>query len=121
MAEPAPEARERRAERLAAASFGLSTLAAVALAAVYWEGGQPQAEGVLLAVVTGGLGVGIVLWARLATPQDHVTEERHLMGSSGEQVEALASDFETGGAAFGRRRRSRSPRPALPPAPRTSP
>jgi len=101
MAEPAEE---RRAERLAAVSFGLSTLAAIALAAVYWQGGQPQAEGVLLAVVTGGLGVGIVLWARLATPQDDVTEERHLIGSSGEQVEALASDIESGGAAFGRRR-----------------
>ena len=101
MAEPAGD---RRAERLAAVSFGLSTLAAIGLAAVYWEGGQPQAEGVLLAVVTGGLGVGIVLWARLATPQDHVTEERHLIGSSEEQVEALTEDIEMGGAAFGRRR-----------------
>jgi ubiquinol-cytochrome c reductase iron-sulfur subunit len=101
MADPAGE---RRAERLAAASFAVSTLAALALAAVYWEGGQPQAEGVLLALVTGGLGVGIVLWARLATPQDHVTEERHLMGSEGEEMEALASDFDAGGAAFGRRR-----------------
>ena len=101
MAEPAGD---RRAERLAAVSFGLSTLAAIGLAAVYWEGGQPQAEGVLLAVVTGGLGVGIVLWARLATPQDHVTEERHLVGSPEAQVEALAEDIEAGGAAFGRRR-----------------
>jgi ubiquinol-cytochrome c reductase iron-sulfur subunit len=101
MADPA---RDRRAERLAAVSFGLSTLAAIALAAVFWEGGQPQAEGVLLAVVTGGLGVGIVLWARLATPQDEVTEDRHLIGSPGEQVEALAEDIEAGGAAFGRRR-----------------
>ena len=95
---------ERRAERWAAVSFALATVAAIALAVVFWRGGQPQAEGVLLAVVTGGLGVGIVLWARLATPQDHVTEERHLLGSTGEGMEALASDFEAGGAAFGRRR-----------------
>src|SRR5581483_5357857 len=79
---------ERRAERWAAVSFALATVAAVALAVVFWRGGQPQAEGVLLAVVTGGLGVGIVLWARLATPQDHVTEERHLLGSTGEGMEA---------------------------------
>jgi ubiquinol-cytochrome c reductase iron-sulfur subunit len=59
---------------------------------------------VLLGLVTGGLGAGIVLWARLATPQDDVTEERHLVGSTEEQVSALASDFEAGGAAFGRRR-----------------
>ena len=103
MAEPDP-GDDRRAETLAAVSFGLATLAAVALSVVFWRGGQPQAEGILLAVVSGGLGVGIVLWVRLATPQDHVTEERHLVGSTEEQVEALASDFEAGGAAFGRRR-----------------
>jgi ubiquinol-cytochrome c reductase iron-sulfur subunit len=101
MSEPAGD---RRTERLAAVSFALSTVTGIALAVVYWQGGQPQAEGVLLAVVTGGLGIGIVLWARLATPQDHVTEERHLVGSPGKDVEALASDFEAGGAAFGRRR-----------------
>jgi ubiquinol-cytochrome c reductase iron-sulfur subunit len=95
---------DRPAERWAAVSFALATVAAVALAVVFWRGGQPQAEGVLLAVVTGGLGVGIVLWARLATPQDHVSEERHLLGSTGERMEALAADFEAGGAAFGRRR-----------------
>ena len=103
MAEPDP-GDDRRAEALAAVSFGLATVAAVALAVVFWRGGQPQAEGILLAVVCGGLGVGIVLWARLATPQDLVTEERHLVGSSEEQVEALASDLEAGSAAFGRRR-----------------
>ena len=95
---------DRRAERWAAVSFALATAAAIALAVVFWRGGQPQAEGVLLAVVTGGLGVGIVLWARLATPQDHVTEERHLLESGGEGVEALVTDFDAGGAAFGRRR-----------------
>ncbi|HEV7861416.1 MAG TPA: Rieske 2Fe-2S domain-containing protein [Acidimicrobiia bacterium] len=101
MAEPDGD---RRAETLAAVSFGLATVAALALVVVFWRGGQPQAEGLLLGVVTGGLGVGIVLWARLATPQDDVTEERHLAGSTEEQVSALASDFGAGGAAFGRRR-----------------
>jgi ubiquinol-cytochrome c reductase iron-sulfur subunit len=95
---------DRRAETVAAVSFGLAAVAAVALAVVFWRGGQPQAEGVLLAVVTGGLGVGIVTWARLATPQDHVTEERQLLGSAGDEVAALTSDFEAGGAAFARRR-----------------
>jgi len=103
VAEPAGPG-DRRAETLAAVSFGLATVAGIALAVVYWRGGQPQAEGVLLALVTGGLGAGIVLWARLATPQDEVTEERHLVGSSREQVAALESDLEAGGAAFGRRR-----------------
>ena len=103
MPEPDP-GDDRGAETLAAVSFGLATVAAVALSVVFWRGGQPQAEGILLAAVSGGLGVGIVVWARLATPQDHVTEERHPVGSTEEQVEALASDFGAGGAAFGRRR-----------------
>ena len=34
--------------------------AALGLAVVYWRGGQPQVEGVLLAVVLGGIGAGIV-------------------------------------------------------------
>jgi ubiquinol-cytochrome c reductase iron-sulfur subunit len=101
MAEPDGD---RRAETLAAVSFALATVAALALVVVFWRGGQPQAEGLLLGVVTGGLGVGIVLWARLATPQHDVVEERHLVGSTEEQVTALASDFGAGGAAFGRRR-----------------
>lgn len=104
MVADAPEPGDRGAERLAAACFALATVAGLGLAVVYWQGGQPQAEGVLLAVLTGGIGAGIVLWARLATPQDHVTEERHLVGSTEAQVAALTYDIEAGGAAFGRRR-----------------
>ena len=38
------------AERLPAAAFAVAIVAALALAVVYWRGGQPQAEGILLAV-----------------------------------------------------------------------
>ena len=52
------------AERRIAVAFLASTAAALGLAAVYVGGGQPQAEGALLCVALGGLGVGAVQWAR---------------------------------------------------------
>jgi ubiquinol-cytochrome c reductase iron-sulfur subunit len=41
-----------------------STAAALGLAGVYIAGGQPQAEGVLLGIALGGIGVALILWAR---------------------------------------------------------
>ena len=41
---------------------------AIGLAVVYWQGGQTQLEGVLLAVAAGGIGVGIVVWAKRFMP-----------------------------------------------------
>ncbi|HKY64810.1 MAG TPA: Rieske 2Fe-2S domain-containing protein [Acidimicrobiales bacterium] len=89
----------RRGERVqmrAAACFVVATLAAIALAVVYWEGGQPQAEGVLLAVSLGGIGVGIVLWAKHFMPDEEVVEDRHPMASTEEEVAAFAEDFRSG-------------------------
>ena len=90
-------------ERAAAAAFGVSTLASIALAVVYWRGGQTQLEGVCLFLVTGGIGFGIVSWAKQATPHDEVTEERHSVASSEESFEEVAAEIE-GAAPTGRRR-----------------
>jgi ubiquinol-cytochrome c reductase iron-sulfur subunit len=88
--------RGTRVELGSAACFVVSSLAAIALAVVYWEGGQPQAEGVLLAVSLGGIGVGIVLWAKHFMPPDEVAEERHPMASAEEDVAAFTADFQAG-------------------------
>ena len=93
-----------RAEARAAWFFMASTVASIALAVVYWRGGQPQAEGILLAVISGGIGFGIVTWAKGAMPQDEVTEERDSVASSEEAVEALTADLEAGVESIGRRR-----------------
>ncbi len=60
---------ERRDEVLISACFWIAAAAAVGLAIVYWQGGQPQAEGALLAVGAGGLSVGMVTWAHRLLPQ----------------------------------------------------
>jgi ubiquinol-cytochrome c reductase iron-sulfur subunit len=92
------------AEKRTALSFAVSTLASIALAVVYWRGGQAQAEGILLSLIAGGIGVGIVSWAKFATPHDEVTEARHSVASTDEEVEAFAEDFEKGEELLGRRR-----------------
>ena len=91
-------------ERASAIAFAVSTIASIALAVVYWRGGQTQLEGICLAVITGGIGLGIVLWAKEATPHDEVTEERHSVESAEESVEAFSEDFEEGAALVTRRR-----------------
>ena len=96
--------RGTRAELGSAACFVVATVAAIALAAVYWQGGQPQAEGVLLAVSLGGIGVGIVLWAKHFMPGDEVAEERHPMASTDEDVAAFTADFQAGESTLRSRR-----------------
>ena len=59
---------DRRDEVVVAAGFWVAAAAAVGLAVVYWRGGQPQAEGALLAVGAGGLAVGIITWAHRLLP-----------------------------------------------------
>jgi ubiquinol-cytochrome c reductase iron-sulfur subunit len=96
--------RDTRVELGSAACFLAAMAAAVALAVVYWQGGQPQAEGVLLAVILGGIGVGIVLWAKHFMPDDEVAEERHPLESSEEEIAAFSADFEAGGSSLRSRR-----------------
>src|SRR5262245_63845335 len=103
-AEPDHEERGRRVELTSAACFVGATLASIALAVVYWQGGQPQAEGVLLAVSLGGIGTGIVLWAKHFMPSDEVAEDRHPLQSSEEEIAEFSADFEAGQSTLGRRR-----------------
>ena len=93
---------QARAELARPACFAASTLAAIALAVVYWRGGNTQAEGALLAVVTGGIGVGIVVWAKQAMPHDEVTEERHeRRRRPRRRSRPFAADFEAGEEGIG--------------------
>ena len=91
------------AERVALGACALSAAAAVGLAAVYLAGGQPQAEGALLAVSLVGLGVALVLWAALVLPQDEHTEEREVLPTTAEERAGFEAALERGGA-LGRRR-----------------
>lgn len=93
-----------RAERSIVVAFSVAVLAAIGLGVTYWRGGQPQLEGVLLALTLGGIGVGIVVWANAFMPNDEVTEERHPIESAEEDVAAFTADFEAGTVGLKRRR-----------------
>jgi ubiquinol-cytochrome c reductase iron-sulfur subunit len=77
--------RERFAERTAAFSFVLAAASAGGLAFVYWRGGQPQAEGALLATAFAALAYGLVTWGNRLMPQGPYAEERHLFGDANQE------------------------------------
>jgi ubiquinol-cytochrome c reductase iron-sulfur subunit len=72
------------ATRVVAACFAATVLASVALMVLYVLGGQPQLEGVLLAIALGGLGAGIVVWAIRLLDVPVEIEERHPLASTDE-------------------------------------
>jgi ubiquinol-cytochrome c reductase iron-sulfur subunit len=86
-----------------AIAFGLSIVASLVLAVVYLEGGQPQAEGILLALVLGGIGIGLAGFANRFMPPGPVEEPRGRIESTDEEVAAFVADFEQGGEELARR------------------
>jgi ubiquinol-cytochrome c reductase iron-sulfur subunit len=102
---PTPDTSRRiaKAERAPAIAFGVAIIAALALAVVYWRGGQPQAEGVLLAVILGGIGAGLAMWAKRFMPHGPFEEERGQIASSEEDVAAFLDDLNHGDEGIARR------------------
>jgi ubiquinol-cytochrome c reductase iron-sulfur subunit len=88
-------ASERFAERTAALSFVASAAAAIGLAVVYWRGGQPQAEGVLLATAFAGLAYGLVTWGNRLMPEGPYAEDRHDF-TDPSQERLFADDLDRG-------------------------
>jgi ubiquinol-cytochrome c reductase iron-sulfur subunit len=94
----------RGVERWIAICFAVSILAALGLAAVYAAGGQTQAEGALLALALGGVGAGLLLWAkRLMADIPHETQPRHHPPGAAE-LESAAEAIEDGVDEIRRRR-----------------
>lgn len=93
---------DRGNELVISAGFVVSAAAAVGLAVLYWVGGQPQLEGVLLAATTGGLAVGMVTWAHRLLPQGPEVEDREPLVSSPAEIVHLETDIDRGGV-FSRR------------------
>ena len=96
-------ARDARGEAYVAGAFVVSILGAVGLAVVYVAGGQVQLEGIFLFLALGGIGVGLVAWAKRFMPTREETEERGQLESTEEEVAAFTADFEAGEQVLGRR------------------
>lgn len=85
-------------------AFSASILAALGLAGVYIAGGQNQAEGILLGITLGGIGVGLILWAQRFMPAGPEVEPRGRITSRKEDRAVFLEDWEEGSSTFGRRR-----------------
>ena len=96
-------ARDTRGEAFVAGAFVVSIASALGLAVVYIAGGQTQLEGILLFLALGGIGVGLVAWAKRFMPNREETEERGRLESTEEEVAAFTADFEAGERVLGRR------------------
>ena len=62
-----------RPDRVVAAAFVVSIVSAFGLFLVYLRGGQTQIEGALLFLTLGGIGAGLLVWAKKLMP--HIVEE----------------------------------------------
>lgn len=68
----------KRPERAVAVALAISIVGALAAIVVYVRGGQPQLEGLSLALALGGIGAAIIMWAKRLFPDiQDVTQPRH--------------------------------------------
>jgi ubiquinol-cytochrome c reductase iron-sulfur subunit len=89
--------------RAIVAAFAASALASLGLTGVYLAGGQPQIEGLLLAVALGGISAGVVLWAKRFMPSGPDEEAREVVPKGIEQRDEAAGAYEAGAEIIERR------------------
>jgi ubiquinol-cytochrome c reductase iron-sulfur subunit len=82
------------AERGIIASLGVSVLASIALIAVYVTGGNPQLEGIALALALGGFGTTLVIWAAALLDAPAESEPRHPLTSTAEERREAMRAFD---------------------------
>jgi ubiquinol-cytochrome c reductase iron-sulfur subunit len=79
-------------------------LASAGLVVVYLLGGERWAEGILLTIALGGLGLGIVVWATRLLDAKPDVEERHPLGPEPQERADLKAAVEEGEDELSRRR-----------------
>jgi ubiquinol-cytochrome c reductase iron-sulfur subunit len=93
----------RRGERTPVVAFVVAIVAGLALAVAYWGDLSAQWQGAFLAVCLGGIGIGLVSWAKAFMPAGPETEPRGRIGSTDEEIEAFTDDFAIGESELERR------------------
>lgn len=83
--------------------FAASVIAAIGLTVVYAVGGQVQLEGALLAVALGGIGAGIITWAKRFMPDELASEDRASPASEQGKTDDVMSQLAGPSTEVGRR------------------
>jgi ubiquinol-cytochrome c reductase iron-sulfur subunit len=83
----------KKAERRIAAAWTVTLLASIGLAAVYVDGANTQLAGLCWGLAFGGLGVGLILWARDLMPGHDVIASRghHNVSSEADRIAVAES------------------------------
>lgn len=93
-----------RAEKVVGLCLLVGLLGFAAYGGVYWQGGQPQLEGLFLGVGLFGFGFGMSAWGKYLLPQGPFSEERHDLKATDEQIAAVnAAIVDRGKMVFRRR------------------
>ena len=94
---PAGHGRPTGGEGLPATALVVALLGAIGFVATYVAGGNTQLLGVMVFLMTGGIGVGMVAWAkRYMTPPRPDVEPRGRLESTEEEIEEFTAGFNVG-------------------------
>jgi ubiquinol-cytochrome c reductase iron-sulfur subunit len=94
----------RRSAAAPSLAFVVSVLASSGLTVVYFLGGQTQLEGALLLIALGGIGTGLILWAKRFMPVGHGVQQREGLSSPPSEREKAHDAIETGAEILTRRK-----------------
>ncbi|MDX1510324.1 MAG: Rieske (2Fe-2S) protein [Nitriliruptorales bacterium] len=86
--------RERRGTRWVAVSLLAAIAAGIGLLVLYVQGGQTQAEGVLIFLAFGSVGLALGIWVRVVIGPDEVVEPRYPMASTDEERSTFSEVYE---------------------------
>ncbi|MCK9877812.1 Rieske 2Fe-2S domain-containing protein [Frankia sp. Ag45/Mut15] len=97
---------ERRAERVIALWFMVSVVGTVGFVITNFVGDKHKEYytpclGSALGIAVGGLGIGLILWAKRLMPHDHAVQERHEFTSSKEEIAVTEAEVADGFADTG--------------------
>lgn len=92
-----PRTRQTGGETLPVVAFLLAMVGAVAFVINYIAGNNTQIFGVAVFFMVGGIGVGLVAWAkRYMTPAEPDVEPRGRIASTEEEIAEFKADFDVG-------------------------
>jgi ubiquinol-cytochrome c reductase iron-sulfur subunit len=97
---PAPR---RRSERLSTIAFGVECLGGLGAAVAYWTGRTELLLGLALAAALGGIGIGLISWAKSLDVDERAVQEREPLCVSSHERAALVREQAMTVTTFGRR------------------
>ncbi len=94
----------RRRYRAAVIAFVVATIGGIVAAVGYWTGETDEVLGLGLAAALGGIGFGLVAWAKYLDLDEHVVQLREPLTTTPAEQAQLSEEVEAATSLFGRRK-----------------